>query len=45
MQLYHVNSGGNGWMKLSVEVPNIDNALLWQTHEVNQITTNITHDY
>ena len=32
-------------MKVSVEVPNTNTDLLWQTHEVNQISTIIDDDY
>ncbi len=32
MEVYHINSGGTGFMKISVEVPNTDTSLIWQTH-------------
>lgn len=37
MEVYHINSVGNGYLKVSVEVPNSDATLSWQRHEVNQI--------
>lgn len=44
MELYHVNGGGGGQMQISVEVPNDDNTLRWQTHEVHSIETSYTYD-
>ena len=37
MEVYHVNTGGVGYLKISVEVPNSDVSLNWQRYEVNQI--------
>ena len=43
MELYAVNTWGNGFFKVSAEVPNTDKTLKWQTHEVNQIETTFTN--
>ena len=32
MEFYHVNSGGPGFVKVSVSVPNTDPQLGWQVH-------------
>ena len=34
-ELYQVNGGSTGFLKVSVSVPNNNTDLLWQTHEVN----------
>ena len=44
MELYHINSAGDGFVKISVEVPNSDTSLSWQRHEVNQFTSSFTND-
>lgn len=44
MELYHVNNGGDGYLKISAEVPNQDHSLEWQTHEVNQFRTSFVND-
>ena len=44
MELYAVNTWGNGYFKVSAQVPNTDKTLRWQTHEVNQIETTFTNE-
>jgi hypothetical protein len=44
MELYHVNGGSAGQIQISVEVPNDDNTLRWQTHEVHSVETSYTYD-
>ena len=44
MELYHVNNGGDGYLKVTAEVPNSDYSLEWQTHEVNQFETSFIND-
>ena len=44
MEVYHVNVGGGGFLKVSVSVPNNNTDLLWQTHEVNQFSTSFVNE-
>lgn len=44
MKLYHVNGASTGFLKVSVSVPNSNEDLLWQTHEVNQFSTSFVND-
>ena len=44
MELYMVNNGGHGYVKISVEVPNEDKSLPYQRYEVNQIETAYDND-
>ena len=45
MQVYHINSQGNGKLSLSVEVPNTDTTVVnSQTYEVHTVTTSMTED-
>lgn len=43
IEVYHLNNGGNGHLRVAVEIPNADNTLTWQSHAVQQISTNITN--
>jgi hypothetical protein len=43
-ELYHINSAGAGWIKVSVQVPNSDTTLQKQTYEVDFIKTTVTND-
>ena len=42
-ELYHVNIGTGGFLKISVQVPNTDTTLPKQTFEVNMIQTSFTN--
>lgn len=42
-ELYHLNNGGSGWLKVSVEVFNNDINLAKQTFEVDHIETTFTN--
>lgn len=44
MEVYHTNSAGAGYLKISVEVPNTNIELGWQSHEVNQFETTFTNE-
>ena len=44
MELYHVNGGGAGYMRMSVQVPNTNADLKHQTHEVIHFETQVTYD-
>jgi len=44
MEVYHVNNGGNGHFRISVETPNTDQSLNWHTHEVTSVSTSLTVD-
>ena len=44
MELYHVNHGNPGFVKISVEVPNQDTRLNWQTYEVSKFWTSYIND-
>lgn len=45
MELYHVNTGGAGYVKIRVEVPNADETLKWKRYEVDQIQTSFTNQH
>jgi hypothetical protein len=44
MEVYHVDYNGNGALSVSVEVPNNDTTLSWQTHETQFLQTDLTND-
>lgn len=44
MEVYHINLGGSGHLRIAAEMPNADTTLTWQTHAVQKLTTNITND-
>jgi hypothetical protein len=44
MEVYHVNNVGNGELSVSVEVPNSDNTLSWQTHATQFYKFDLTND-
>ena len=39
MEIYHVNYGGRGYLKTSVEVPSNNSQLKWQTSEISSFTS------
>jgi hypothetical protein len=43
IEVYHLNFWGTGSLKVSVEVPNSDTTLTWQTHAVHQLDLNFTN--
>ena len=43
-ELYHINTQGVGFVKISVQVPNSDTTLQKQTYEVDFIKTTVTND-
>lgn len=42
--MYHFNHAGPGYLRVSVQVPNTDNTLIWQTHAVQKLFLNYTND-
>ena len=44
IEVYHINYGGSGALKVSVQVPNTDQTLTWQTHAVHRLELNYTND-
>ena len=44
IEVYHINHAGAGNLRVSVQVPNSDNTLLWQTHAVQKLVLNYTND-
>lgn len=44
MEVYHINNQGDGGLSVSVEVPNSDTSLSWQTNEVQIWSTSLVND-
>ncbi len=44
IEVYHINFAGPGALKVSVQVPNTDATLTWQTHAVHRLELNYTND-
>lgn len=44
MEVYHINYVGPGYLRVSVQVPNNDTTLLWQTHAVQKLVLNYSND-
>lgn len=44
MEVYHINQGGGGYLRIEAEVPNDDLELSTQRYEVNQFSTSFTND-
>lgn len=44
MEAYHINGPGDGYLKISVQVPNTDTTLPKQLYEVNHIETTYTNE-
>jgi hypothetical protein len=44
MEVYHINLGGTGFLRVSAQVPNTDASLLWQTHAVHRLDLTFTND-
>ena len=44
IEVYHLNLAGNGFLKVSAQVPNTDLSLLWQTHCVHKLRLTFTND-
>ena len=42
LEAYHVNSAGSGFFEISVEIPNTDADALYQTYQIDRISTNTT---
>lgn len=44
IEVYHINLGGPGYLKVSTQVPNQDTSLNWQTHTVQRLDLSYTND-
>lgn len=44
IEVYHINNAGDGYLRVSVQVPNSDSSLFWQTHAVQKLTLSYNND-
>lgn len=44
MEVYHLNMARDGHLRVSVQIPNTDTSLLWQTHAVHRLDLTYNND-
>lgn len=44
IEVYHINLGGSGFLRVAASVPNVDTTLTWQTHAVHKLDLSFTND-
>jgi len=37
IEVYHINFGGPGFLRVSAQIPTIDTSVTWQTHAVHRL--------